>query len=115
MREQRWETQTLMDFNEILSLGERLSSMGLKPKKKEAEVICYIEEWKVNGEEDIAKLDPWVVEDVTLVHIREGWEGDFYLLLGEYHRHYQKFQGVGTYCSISHPWKIWYYISGKKT
>ena len=106
LREQRWETQASLSFGEILSLGKRLSSMGLKPAKESTEIICYIEEWKVDGEEEIAKLEPWFIEDVTLVHIRDGWEGDFYLLSGEYHSHYQKFQGVGTYCSISHPWKI---------
>ena len=41
-----------------------------------------------------------------LIHVREGWRGDFFLLTGAYHTIYQRHQDVGTYCSISHPWRL---------
>lgn len=106
MRERRWETRSKLTFGEVLEVGERLATLGLKPATPAKDVICYIEEWMVDSPEDFDRLDPWTTEDVTLVHVREGWQGDFFLLAGGYHTVYQRFQEVGTYCSISHPWKI---------
>jgi hypothetical protein len=40
------------------------------------------------------------------VHVREAWGGDFFLLAGSYHTVYRRHQAVGTYCSVSHPWKL---------
>jgi len=106
MREQRWETRSTLQYNDILSLRKRLSSMGLNPVDEEKDIICYIEEWKVREPKEIQKLDFLYIEDVTLVHIHEGWRGDFYLLAGGYHTVYRKYQTVNTYCSVSHPWMM---------
>lgn len=106
MRERRWETRPPLTFNDVLAVGERLAALGLKPAVPEKDVICYVEEWTVESPEDFDSLDPWSTEDVTLVHLRDGWRGDFFLLAGAYHTAYLRFQNVGTYCSISHPWRI---------
>jgi hypothetical protein len=106
MRERRWESRAKLEFGDVLALGERLASLGLAPVTPAKDIICYIEEWGVEGPEDFDRLDPWATEDITLVHIREGWRGDFFLLAGAYHTIYQRYQTVGTYCSVSHPWRI---------
>jgi hypothetical protein len=106
MRERRWETTTYLAFSKVLSIGERLAALGLKPAHPAKDVICYVEEWIVSAPEDFDQLDPWATEDVTLIHVRERWRGDFFLLAGGYHTVYQRHQSVGTYCSISHPWRL---------
>ena len=106
MRERRWESRGGLDFGQTLSIGERLAALGLEPAVPAKDVICYVEEWTVKTPEDLDRLDPWSTEDVTLVHIREGWRGDFFLLAGAYHTVYQQHQNLGTYCSVSHPWRI---------
>ncbi len=106
MRERRWETTTPLTFGQVLAVGERLAALGLKPAVPAKDVICYVEEWTVESPEDFDQLDAWSTEDVTLIHVREGWRGDFFLLTGAYHTVYQRHQDVGTYCSISHPWRI---------
>jgi len=106
MRERRWESRSALSFPDVLALGERLASLGLQPATPDKEIICYIEEWPVPAPKDIERLDPWTTEDVTLVHVLEGWRGDFFLLAGGYHTVYQRHQAVGTYCSIGHPWTI---------
>src|SRR5574341_73876 len=106
MRERRWESRAKLEFGEVLALGERLASLGLGPATPAKDISCYREEWNVEGPDDLDRLDPWATEDVTLVHIREGWCGDFFLLAGAYHTIYQRYQTVGTYCSVSHPWRI---------
>lgn len=106
MRERRWETTDSLSFSQILSVGERLAALGLKPAAPAKDVICYVEEWTVHTPDDFDQLDPWATEDVTLVHVRERWRGDFFLLAGAYHTVYQRHQNVGTYCSVSHPWRM---------
>lgn len=106
MRERRWETTTPLDFTQALAVGERLATLGLKPVPPSHDVICYVEEWTVASPEDFDRLDPWTTEDVTLIHVRDRWRGDFFLLSGAYHTVYQRHQNIGTYCSISHPWRI---------
>ena len=106
MRERRWETTTPLTFGQVLAVGERLATLGLKPAVPAKDVICYVEEWTVEFPNDFDQLDAWFTEDVTLIHVREGWRGDFFLLTGAYHTVYQRYQDVGTYCSISHPWRI---------
>ena len=95
-----------MTFTQVLAVGERLATLGLKPAVAAKDVICYVEEWSVEAPEDFDSLDAWSTEDVTLVHVRDGWRGDFFLLAGAYHTTYLHYQNVGTYCSISHPWRI---------
>ncbi|MBI3357511.1 MAG: hypothetical protein HY038_12220 [Nitrospirae bacterium] len=106
MRERRWETTTPLTFSQALAVGDRLLPLGLKPVAPANDIICYVEEWTVESPDDFDQLDPWATEDVTLVHVREKWRGDFFLLSGAYHTIYQRHQDVGTYCSISHPWRI---------
>ncbi len=106
MREQRWETTTPLNFGQALAVGERLATLGLKPVAPANDVICYVEEWTVTSPDDFDELDPWATEDITQVHVRERWRGDFFLLSGAYHTVYQRHQDIGTYCSISHPWRI---------
>ncbi len=106
MRERRWETTTPLSFSQALAVGDRLAALGLKPVSPASDVICYVEEWTVGSIEDFDQLAPWATEDVTLVQVREQWRGDFFLLSGAYHTIYQRHQDIGTYCSISHPWRI---------
>jgi hypothetical protein len=106
MRERRWETRSKLGFDEVLAAAERLAARGLTPAVPARDVICYVEEWEVRAPEDLDHLDPWATEDVTLVHLRDGWRGDFFLLAGGYHTVYQRHQSVGTYCSVSHPWRL---------
>lgn len=106
MRERRWETVEALTFEQVVGVGERLAGLGLKPVAPAQDVICYVEEWTVQAPDDLDQLDPWPTEDVTLVHVRERWRGDFFLLAGSYHEVYRKHRDVGTYCSVSHPWRI---------
>jgi hypothetical protein len=106
MRERRWETPAKLTFDQILAVEERLAARGLAPTDPAKDVICYVEEWTVEKPDDFDQLDPWATEDVTLVHSRDVWQGDFFLLAGGYHTVYRRFQAVGTYCSVSHPWRI---------
>lgn len=106
MRERRWETTDILTFEQVLAVGERLVRLGLKPTVPTRDVIGYVEEWTVQAPDAIDQLNRWPLEDVTVVHIRERWRGDFFLLAGSYHEIYRKYRDVGTYCSISHPWRI---------
>lgn len=106
MRERRWESHNGLDFNQVLAVGERLRRLGLKPADPAKDIICYIEEWEVKAPEDIDQLDAWATEDITLVLIHEAWEGDFFLYAGAFHTLYRRYANVGTYCSVSHPWRL---------
>ncbi len=106
MREHRWETQTTISFEEILSLAHKLQKAGLTTIHSQKEVIGYIEEWEVESVEQIQSLSSWATEDVTLLHVFDAWQGDFFLLAGRYHSIFQRHQNVNTYCSIAHPWRI---------
>jgi hypothetical protein len=106
MRERRWETREKLDFNQVLAVGERLAGLGLKPAGPAKDIIAYIEEWAVETPDELDRLDPWPTEDVTLVQVRDEWQGDFFLLAGAFHTVYQRYQEIGTYCSISHAWKV---------
>ncbi len=106
MREHRWETQSALSFQEILTVTERLRTLGLTSMHAEKDMIAYIEEWEIAHPREIETLDSWVTEDVTLLHVLDGWEGDFFLLAGRYHTVFQDYQSVNTYCSIAHPWTI---------
>lgn len=106
MRERRWESPAKLAFGDVLALGERLAALGLEPTPPARDVIAYVEEWRVTEPEELDALSPWAIEDVTLVHLQEGWRGDFFLLAGGYHTVFQRHQDVGTYCSVSHPWRL---------
>ena len=106
MRERRWESKATFQWGEVSALSGRLAGLGLKPATRDKEMIGYVEEWPVAAPREINQLDIWPKEDVTLVHIREGWRGDFFLLAGAYHTCFQRNKRSGTYCSVSHPCKM---------
>jgi len=106
MREQRWESQASLSFQEILATLSRLHGHGLNPVDPDKDGICYVEEWEVASPETIQQLDPWPLEDVTMIHVLDRWHGDFFLLAGRYHTIFQHHQSVSTYCSICHPWHL---------
>jgi hypothetical protein len=106
MRERRWESRASFRFGDVTALGGRLARLGLRPATPEKEIIVYVEEWTVSAPGEIRRLEAWSKEDITLVHVREGWKGDFFLLAGGYHTLFQRHRGSGTYCSVSHPWKM---------
>ena len=78
MREQRWESQDSLSFPDILNTLQRLSDNGLRTVDPDKEGITYIEEWQVGSPEGIEQLDPWPIEDLTMVHVLDGWHGDFF-------------------------------------
>jgi hypothetical protein len=106
MRERRWESRFIFNFDRVLSVCERLAGLGLKTTLPERDGIAYIEEWTVASPREIGRLDSWTMEDVTLVRIHENWTGDFYLLASRYRGAYEKHQASDTYCSASHPWRF---------
>ncbi|HUK57168.1 MAG TPA: hypothetical protein VLY20_10965 [Nitrospiria bacterium] len=106
MRERRWESRAGFQFSDVTALGGRLARLGLRPATPEKEIIVYVEEWTVPAPGEINRLSAWSKEDVTLVHVREGWRGDFFLLAGGYHTLFQRHAESGTYCSVSHPWQM---------
>ena len=106
MREHRWESVSPLSFEDILSVTEKLRQAGITSMHPEKEIIAYIEEWEVPNLDEIDQLGPWPTEDVTLLHVLDQWEGDFFLLVGGYHTAFQQHQSVNTYCSIAHPWHI---------
>lgn len=106
MREHRWETPTPLSFDEMLSVANKLRREGLSSIHEDKEMIGYIEEWEVSHPQQIEALAAWPTEDVTLLHLLDNWQGDFFLLAGRYHSIFQAHQTVNTYCSIAHPWRI---------
>ncbi len=106
MREQRWESQHPISFDQITTLRARLKDKGLKVRGMFEETACYIEELSVDHIHEIDRLDPWTIEEMTLLQINERWEGDFFLLAGTHHDLYRKFPDMEGYLSICHPWHI---------
>ncbi len=106
MREQRWESRQTLNFSQVLGMLDRLQSKGLHPVDPEKEIICYIEEWPVPTPSAIQQLECWTTEDVTMVHVIDAWNGDFFLLAGRHHSTFRRHQAMDTYCSISHPWRL---------
>ena len=106
MREHRWETQTPLSFDDILSVVHKLRHDGLTSMHEDKEMIGYIEEWEVSDPQQFQALSTWPTEDMTLLHLLDNWQGDFFLLAGRYHSAFQTHQNVNTYCSIAHPWCI---------
>ncbi len=106
MREQRWESVRTFSLTELLALTSRLNGKGLQTAAPDREIICYIEEWEVDSPEEVERIYAWMVEDITMVQVFDGWVGDFFLFAGHYHTKFQQYQSVNTYCSICHPWTI---------
>ena len=68
MREQRWESQDSLSFEDVMATLTRLEGKGLRTVDPEKEGICYVEEWQVTSPESIQQLEPWPFEDVTLLN-----------------------------------------------
>jgi hypothetical protein len=67
---------------------------------------CYFEEFWVDRLDEITRLDPWSIEEVTLIEVEEDWNGDFFVLAGQHHELYRAHTTMEAYLSLSHPWRI---------
>ncbi len=106
MREQRWESRDAILFDDLSPILSTLARLGLPVVEPSREGIFYVEDFAVDDLRDINQLDEGPIEDLTLIHVLEKWQGDFFLLVGRYHSLYQKYQSINTYCSLSHPWRL---------
>lgn len=106
MQERRWESKTPIGFDDVGTLYNRLASMGLKVRDRHQVMACYIEAFSVNELDEIRRLNPWPIEEITLVQTQEGWCGDFFLLAGRHHDLFRQHHRMESYLSLRHPWRI---------
>lgn len=106
MRERRWESQSIVQFDQVVVLSDRLKGRGLEVKRFDQEAACYIEEFRIGRLDEIDRLSAWTVDEMTLVQINDRWEGDFFILAGKHHDLYRQYPGMEAYLSLSHPWRI---------
>lgn len=106
MHERRWESESEVPFDEVVSLRNRLKGRGLAVKGIDQEIACYLEEFRIDHLSEIDRLSPWMIEEMTLVQINDRWEGDFFVLAGEHHDLYRSNPCTESYLSLSHPWRI---------
>jgi hypothetical protein len=106
VREHRWETRAALGFQDLLALCRRLHARGLAVRPPDRLGACYVEEFWVDRPDDIARLDSWPVEEVTLVEVADPWSGDFFVLAGQHHELYREHAAMEAYLSLSHPWRI---------
>jgi hypothetical protein len=106
MREHRWETRASLSFDDVLRLCRRLESRGLATRPVDRLGACYFEEFWVDRLDEITRLDPWSIEEVTLIEVQEGWSGDLFILAGQHHELYRAHTRMEAYLSLSHPWLI---------
>jgi hypothetical protein len=67
---------------------------------------CYFEEFWVDRLDEIERLDPWPIEEATVIEVDETWAGDFFVLAGRHHELYRERASMEAYLSVSHPWRI---------
>ncbi|MFY9269782.1 MAG: hypothetical protein WAO55_08570 [Candidatus Manganitrophaceae bacterium] len=106
MRERRWESESEIEFNQVIALCRSLKERGLPVKEIEKEVSCYFEEFWVSSLGEIDRLDAWLVDEWTLVLVEEGWEGDFFVLAGNDYNLFRRHLSMDAYLSLNHPWQI---------
>ena len=106
MREHRWETRTAVKFREILLLCDRLTARGFRVRPPDQVGACYFEEFRVAQVDELKALDPWPIEEVTLIEVNERWDGDFFVLAGQHHELFREHPTMEAYVSLSHPWRI---------
>ncbi|MFZ5861532.1 MAG: hypothetical protein ACOYXR_01585 [Nitrospirota bacterium] len=106
MREHRWETREPVGFDDLLRLCGRLRNAGVPVRAPDQVGACYFEEFWVDRLEDLRRLDPWPIDEVTLIEIDEAWSGDLFVLAGRHHELYRERASMEAYLSISHPWRI---------
>ncbi len=104
MREHRWESQSSISFEKVLSLLERLKRAGFKVRENDQDRACYLEEFWINQWDDVDRLDAWIMEEATLVQVNEQWSGDFFVLAGRHHDLYRRYHSMEAYLSLNHPW-----------
>ncbi|MEW6683286.1 MAG: hypothetical protein AB1451_10260 [Nitrospirota bacterium] len=106
MREHRWETQASLRFDEVVRLCRRLEAARLPMRSVDRLGACYFEEFWVDRLDEITRLDPWPIEEITLIESDETWSGDFFVLAGQHHERYREHVTMEAYLSLSHPWRI---------
>jgi hypothetical protein len=106
MRERRWESESTLRFDEVLSLCSVLRETGLSIRGTQEEVACYLEEFHLDRLSEIDRLEPWPIDEGTLVQIDERWNGDFFLLAGKHHELFLEHPEPVGYLSLSHPWRV---------
>ncbi|HET6370537.1 MAG TPA: hypothetical protein VFG95_05030, partial [Nitrospiria bacterium] len=106
MRERRWESESTLRFEEVLSLCKVLRGAGLPIRRIQEEGACYLEEFHVDRLSEIERLEPWPIDEATLVQIEERWNGDFFLLAGNHHEVFLEHPEPVGYLSLSHPWRV---------
>ncbi|MHB8483016.1 MAG: hypothetical protein ACYDBV_09875 [Nitrospiria bacterium] len=106
MREHRWESLSSINFQEVLSLSDRLRGEGFKIREIDQERACYLEEFWIQQWDEIDRLDTWIMEEATLVEIQEQWTGDFFVLAGRHHDLYRQHHSMEAYLSLNHPWRF---------
>jgi hypothetical protein len=106
MREHRWETREPVEFDDLLRLCRRLRDAGVAVRPADQVGACYFEEFWVDRLEELRRLEPWPIDEVTLIEIDEAWAGDFFVLAGRHHELYRERASMEAYLSISHPWRI---------
>jgi hypothetical protein len=111
MREHRWETGASLSFDGVLRLCGRLENLGLPVRPVERLGACYFEEFWVDHLDGIRRLDPWPMEEMTLIESDERWAGDFFVLAGQHHELYREHVAMEAYLSLSHPWRIPSHVS----
>ena len=63
MRERRWELSSPVEFEVLRGISQRLRGLGFKVVAPDQDLICYVEEWRVDSPEDIDRLGEWPVEE----------------------------------------------------
>ena len=106
MREHRWLSRYPVDFQNLITLCNRLKGAGFKIREAEQDRACYIDEFSVNRLDRIESLSPWIIDELTLVEQNGGWKGDFYLLAGRHYDLFRRHERMEAYLSICHLWQI---------
>jgi hypothetical protein len=106
MREHRWESVTPVDFQGLLAVCSRLRGTGFKIREEALDQACYFDEFRVKSLDEISRLAPWVIDELTLVEVTKGWKGDFFLLAGRHHDLFREHERMEAYLSICHLWQI---------
>ncbi|MBI3595494.1 MAG: hypothetical protein HY200_11105 [Nitrospirae bacterium] len=106
MREHRWESLEPLDFDHLMLVCEKLKASGLKTREIDEDRACYFDEFSVERLDEVSRLSPWVMDELTLVELNREWKGDFFLLAGRHHDLFRMHERMEAYLSISHLWKI---------
>ena len=106
MREHRWESQFPCDFEKFRMLCNSLKESGLNFRAENQDRACYIDDFRVNSLDEVKRLSPWIIDELTLMEVNHSWKGDFFLLAGRHHDLFREHKKMEAYLSISHLWRI---------